>query len=90
MPTEVTATSTGHVPDPRQRALSGWLSAVQADLDQQARELGGQTPPKPVTGDWQKIDWQKLDPRNYPYGFAPGRHYGFTGNLSALGSVRIG
>jgi hypothetical protein len=70
--------------------VQGWLAAVQADLDATAREIAASNPPENRTGTGQKIVWEKIDPRNYPYGFAPGRRYGFTSQLGSLGTVRIG
>lgn len=91
MATVISPTNPGVVYDPRMRARSHYLEAVQRDLDVQTKDFN-------PTGDkvgkdlWKPMPDNLFTPDGKPNpalrGFSPGRTLGFGGFIGVLGGVR--
>jgi hypothetical protein len=97
MAVAISPSNAGVIYDPRLNAVANWLSAVEKDLNQQARERnpsgyrrGTPMPSNLFLGD--PSTGQAAAPNPALKGFSAGRQFGIAGVLGTIGGgvVRIG
>ena len=84
----VSPTNPGVVYDPRLKAKTNYMEALQQDLASQAKELFAPENMVNQIGNWMPIDKEIFDPTKYPRGFMPGKKVGFSGLVGTTNGVR--